>query len=166
MEDAFAASVGGLISSVTVYPFDVVRTKLQLKDKGTAVERKEKATSPVQTFLEILNHEGVLGFYRGVEVKALLSMIQKFLFAFNYDAIKHFWVESGWSICLCAMRVCNVCVLCTVYTRDQYNCWKSIDIRQRRKHNNNKYSRLLFLCLLFFFFLILSLAFLSIPFRL
>ena len=97
MEDAVAASVGGLISAVTVYPFDVIRTKLQLKDKGTALKRKEK-TSPVQTFLDIFNDEGVLGLYRGVEVKAFLSMLQKFLFAFNYDALKHFWVETGSSI--------------------------------------------------------------------
>jgi len=80
LADANSAAIGGLIATVSLYPLDVMKTK-----SATA---KESSGTPIEIIQKTLNSEGLSGFYRGVQFKALQSVLGKFLYFYGYSFLQ------------------------------------------------------------------------------
>jgi hypothetical protein len=85
--EANSAALGGLISTATTYPVDVVKTKMQ----ASPVDGKAKYASSWECFTETLKSDGgfqVL-FTRGLGIKLVWSAVGKFMFYGAYS-----WINS------------------------------------------------------------------------
>jgi len=84
--DASSGSLGSLLTATLLYPLDVAKTRVQ---GGRAAK-----SSVTTVLLNLLRSEpGAL--LRGLGPKAVHTVLQNFLYFYNYSALKSAWKAAG-----------------------------------------------------------------------
>lgn len=85
--EVLAASLGGMISASALYPLEILKTKMQAAQDDE--EKKETKKGMWQYAKYLYEKEGSLGiFFRGVEISALQSALEKALYFLAYTSLK------------------------------------------------------------------------------
>uniref|UniRef100_A0A7S2D704 Uncharacterized protein n=1 Tax=Octactis speculum TaxID=3111310 RepID=A0A7S2D704_9STRA len=95
--DAAAGALGGLVSTVMIYPLDVVKTRLQASSSSgnlsQIVEEDETGEdtifpSFVDTVRDLVRRDGVVGLYAGLAPSAIKSSLTTYVFYFCYSSLR------------------------------------------------------------------------------
>lgn len=90
LAQATAGAGGGIFASATLQPLEVVKTRIQTGQCGDATLG--------QAAVQILKHEGVLAFYRGLAAKCYETGLKNFVYFYLYDALLRETKHYGFSI--------------------------------------------------------------------
>ena len=97
MSDSFAEAIsgaaGGAFSSFMVYPLERIKTNLQVVEEDANGNTVKKKKTMVEVVKKIIREEGYLGMMKGVELGALQSAIQKFVYFYIYGALLRYYRE-------------------------------------------------------------------------
>jgi len=74
---ASAGAVAGIFSTIVLYPLDSIKTRIQANDT--------KATSVREATHELIERDGFLVLYRGMQIKTIENGIKNFLYFYCYD---------------------------------------------------------------------------------
>jgi solute carrier family 25 (peroxisomal adenine nucleotide transporter), member 17 len=101
ISEVLAASLGGAVAAATLYPLEVLKTKLQAvtdeHDEEGARENASSKTSKPQSHamipyaLKLYQDEGLSVFFRGFETSSFQSALEKALYFFSYTALKELY---------------------------------------------------------------------------
>ncbi|EGG07911.1 uncharacterized protein MELLADRAFT_116132 [Melampsora larici-populina 98AG31] len=113
--NALAGAIGGVISNAVVYPLDTVKTKIQA-DSTDSETNKDSIPSPVlkrqnapnrltipklsvrEVIMEIFNHQGISGFYRGFLASMLNTFSMQFAYFYWYTVVRKTYAASVFPI--------------------------------------------------------------------
>lgn len=88
----FVAGIsGGVVSTLTLHPLDLIKIRLAVNDGRASVPQYNGI---VDAFRQIVKSEGIRGFYRGVTPNVLGSGCSWGLYFFFYNNIKT-WIQGG-----------------------------------------------------------------------
>lgn len=80
LAEGATGGIGGFVGRSASFPFDTLKVKL--------ATRREGSGGVGELVLSVLKEEGIAGFYRGLPFSSVEAMYQKFLYAFNFAALK------------------------------------------------------------------------------
>lgn len=83
--NAFAGAVGGAVANLSVFPLDLITTRLMVQSK---VDTKQHYDGIVDAFRKIYAEEGIAGFYDGAGSDVAATMTQAFFYFFAYEKIR------------------------------------------------------------------------------
>lgn len=86
---------GGAISTVALYPLDLIKVRLQVNEDvaSTSAGAKHRRLTFVQACRGVLRHEGVLGFYQGLTPAVVGSAVSWGGYFFVYEGLKRRYAE-------------------------------------------------------------------------
>jgi mitochondrial ornithine carrier protein len=85
LNSILAGSVAGIMSTSVVYPFDLIRTKMQ--SVGMGIKGATSNSTPFQVFQHTLKHGGIRALYTGISVPlAAQALYKATVFASNNSA--------------------------------------------------------------------------------
>ena len=97
-QNLIAASVGGMLTSATVTPFDLVKTRQQVLH----------TTEPILTTMKLIyKEEGVHGLFRGLTPRIAQTIPSMSVMMIVYDSLNRFILQRQRSVCVDLFRVCN-----------------------------------------------------------
>ena len=82
-----AGTLGGGVSTVLLYPLDLVKVRLQVDEKSSK-KGSIMISSFSKTFRRVIRHEGVLGLYQGISPAVLGSSASWGGYFFLYEGMK------------------------------------------------------------------------------
>jgi hypothetical protein len=97
--DASSGSLGSLLTTTLLYPLDVAKTRVQ---------GGREADSSVPTVLWKLARSEPGALLRGLGPKAIHTLLQTFLYFYNYSALKSAWKAAGLRVSTPANTLCGV----------------------------------------------------------
>lgn len=96
-QNLIAASVGGMLTSATVTPFDLVKTRQQVL----------RTTEPIFTTMKMIyKEEGVHGLFRGLTPRIAQTIPSMSVMMIVYDSLNRFILRRQSSICVDLLHVC------------------------------------------------------------
>jgi len=84
---AFSAAVGGIASTVLLFPLDTIKTRIQVAAKSTRIDRNEQPLTSLATARSILNEGGVSALFYGVAPGAFQSGLEKAMYFYAYTLL-------------------------------------------------------------------------------
>ncbi|CAH4028854.1 unnamed protein product [Pieris brassicae] len=90
--NVIAGSIAGLVSKTCVYPFDVIKKRLQIQgfqQHRKAFGRQMYCSGSLQCIMLTINEEGVLALYKGYGPSLVKAIVVTALHFTVYDEIKH-----------------------------------------------------------------------------
>ncbi len=100
----FAGGIAGVVTWVSIYPLDVVKTRLQTRGAGTGAEAESRPliagrhakrnVESVEVARDIWRENGLRGFYRGVGVCSLRAFVVNAIQWYAYEWIMA-WLGTG-----------------------------------------------------------------------
>lgn len=82
---ALSGAIGGTVANITVFPLDLITTRLQVQNK---IKTDKHYASVYDAFVKIYQEGGMGEFYEGVVGDSAATMLQAFLYFFAYDFMR------------------------------------------------------------------------------
>ncbi|KAF8434111.1 mitochondrial carrier domain-containing protein [Boletus edulis BED1] len=89
---ALAGALGACFSNAIVYPLDVAKTRVQATSSIAKGKRKDELTMS-SVLLDILKHEGILGWYRGFAATMLNTFSMQYAYFFFYSFLRTSYIK-------------------------------------------------------------------------
>lgn len=83
-----AGVLGGTVSTITLYPLDLIKVRLQVNEDELAASARGKRLNSCTVFRAVLRHEGVAGLYQGLSPAVIGSGVSWGGYLFLYEAMK------------------------------------------------------------------------------
>lgn len=83
--NAFSGAVGGSVAMLSVYPLELISTRLQVQNK---IESDDYYDGVVDAIVKIFKKHGIAGFYDGAASETVATFFQAFLYFFAYEKIR------------------------------------------------------------------------------
>jgi solute carrier family 25 (peroxisomal adenine nucleotide transporter), member 17 len=83
--NAFSGAVGGSVAMLSVYPLELISTRLQVQNK---IESDDHYDGVVDAVVKIFKKHGISGFYDGAGSETLATFIQAFFYFFAYEKLR------------------------------------------------------------------------------
>ncbi|PVF93358.1 mitochondrial carrier [Serendipita vermifera] len=93
---ALAGALGGVFSNAIVYPLDTVKTRIQASSSAGSVKGKGKGQakgSILPLLFQILQKEGVAGFYKGFGASMLNTFSTQYAYFFFYSFVRSTYIK-------------------------------------------------------------------------
>eukprot|EP00899_Mesostigma_viride_P023189 jgi/Mesvir1/4054/Mv22182-RA.1 len=88
--DACSGAVGGLCSTVLLYPIDTAKTRYQAECKG----KNSGYSGLFDVLIKILQHEGIFGLFPGLGPKCVHSVFSQFVYFYSYSYLTRRYARS------------------------------------------------------------------------
>jgi solute carrier family 25 folate transporter 32 len=89
-----AGVLGGAASTVSLYPLDLIKVRMQVNESSSSVNAKDaqqsklRAMSSIRVFRAVIRHEGVAGLYQGLSPAIIGSAFSWGGYFFVYEGMK------------------------------------------------------------------------------
>lgn len=77
--DAWSGGIAGAITSVTVYPLEVIKTNMQAQ-KARATPGGRPPRTAGEIVRDLVRRDGVAGLYGGCHIAAMQAFLEKFIY--------------------------------------------------------------------------------------
>ncbi|KAI9568195.1 mitochondrial carrier domain-containing protein [Boletus coccyginus] len=89
---ALAGALGACFSNAVVYPLDVAKTRIQATSSTAKGKRRDELTM-LSVLLDIVKHEGILGWYRGFAATMLNTFSMQYAYFFFYSFLRTSYIK-------------------------------------------------------------------------
>lgn len=83
--NAFSGAVGGSVAMLSVYPLELISTRLQVQNK---IESDDHYDGVIDAIVKIFKKHSISGFYDGAGSETLATFVQAFFYFFAYEKLR------------------------------------------------------------------------------
>lgn len=127
-------ALGGLASTLALYPIDTIKTRIQAETAAEARENgaNDNGLSWLARLAAVVNTEGIAALYSGASAKSLHSLSSSFLYFLAFTRLKTTYEERfgrkiGVGATLAAACVAGCCNVFVTEPLDTYSTWKQLE---------------------------------------